>query len=339
MPRVNDLFKVIKGKGGYIRDYDPGTTPLVSATSLHNGVVGFVNVMPEFKAPAITVERVTGSAFVQLADFSAVPDDVSVLIPKQDMGLDKLYVIASFINNSRWRFSFARKLTPTRLRDMVIPNVESKPFHLSNPYSILPEAKTKKTSIPVGIPKFKKFQITDLFDIVRGDFHALSRLSYGNTPTVSRVSYDNGIVGYYTKPSKAKLYPALTITVSTVTGDVFVQMQPFIVTDNVLVLLPKAKYIPTTLFFIQTMISREKWRCTYGRQLYKAKFEKTQITLPIKANGELDENYAKVIIQSSPYWEFLESFIKKATSPQIELHYDKQLQIPFDAPAERGKGG
>jgi hypothetical protein len=329
MPKVNDLFRVAKGKGGYIRDYDPGTTPLVSATSLRNGVVGFINAMPEFKAPAITVERVTGSAFVQLVDFSAVPDDVSVLIPKRDMGLDKLYMISSFINNSRWRFSFARKLTPTRLRDIVIPDVEAKHFHLDSPYSILPKVKTKRKSILVDIPKFRKFQITDLFDIVRGDFHALSRLSPGNIPTVSRVAYDNGIVGYFAKPARAKLYPPLTITVSTVTGDAFVQTQPFIVTDNVLVLLPKAKYIPTTLFFIQTMINKEKWRCTYGRQLYKAKFEKMQIALPVKVNGELDEHYAKIIIQSSPYWEFLESVIKKAR--QVDFYHDEQLRMTFEA--------
>jgi hypothetical protein len=53
----------------------------------------------------------------------------------------------------------------------------------------------------------------------------------------------------------------------------------------------------------------EKWRCTCGRQLYKTKFEKTQITLSV--NGELDENYAEMIFRGSLYWEFLESVMKK----------------------------
>lgn len=331
MPRVNDLFEVVKGKGGYIKDYDSGNTPLVSATNLQNGVTGFVNATPEFKAPAITVERVTGAAFVQLTDFSAVPDDVSVLIPKKNMELNNLYVIASFINYSKWRFSFARKLTPTRLRRMTLPDLKSISFHISDLYSVLPQVKSKKQSILMTAPKFKKFQITELFNLVRGDFHALSRLSPGRIPTVSRASYDNGIVGYYAKPSKAKLYPPLTITVSTVTGDAFVQLQPFIVTDNVLVLLPKAHYALTTFFFIQMMINKEKWRCTYGRQLYKAKFEKTRIALPITANGDLDESYTKAVVESSPYWEFLISFIEKVISTQIDYHHDEQLQMTFEA--------
>lgn len=314
MPRIDDLFKVVRGKGGYIKDFDSGITPLVSATNLDNGVANFVNDIPRFKAPTITVERVTGSAFVQLADFSTVPDDISVLIPKQNIELEKLYVLASVINNSRWRYSFARKLTPTRLKNMIVPDLEGRSFQLADLSYILSESRNKEKPVPKDASNFKKFKITELFYLVRGDFHALSKLKSGDVPTVSRISYDSGIAGYYAKPSKAKLYPPLTITVSTVTGDAFVQLQSFIATDNVLILPPKTQYTPTTLFFIQTMLNRERWRCTYGRQLYKEKFRKTEIYLPTNSNKQLDEDYIRMIIQSSPYWSLLESYIKSVTS-------------------------
>jgi len=314
MPKISDLFNVVRGKGGYIQEFDSGNVPLVSATSLNNGIATFVNDTPKFKAPAITVERVTGTAFVQLVDFSTVPDDVSVLIPKKTMKLRELYIYASVINNSKWRFSFSRKLIPRRLKSMIVPDLEGKPIHLEDLRYILSESRTDETIVSKVPLTFKEFKITEIFDVERGDFHALSKLKLGNTPTVSRVSYDSGIVGYYDKPSKAKIYPPLTITVSTVTGDAFVQLQSFMATDNVLILLPKIRLAPTTLFFIQIMLNKEKWRCTYGRQLYKEKFKKTRIQIPINQNGHIDEDQMRTLIQKSPYWNLLQSYITSVMS-------------------------
>lgn len=84
---LENIFHVEKGKGAYRESLDPGKTPLVSATSINNGVLDFVDVDPTFKAPCITVERVGGNAFVQLVDFITVPDDISVLVPISKMTL------------------------------------------------------------------------------------------------------------------------------------------------------------------------------------------------------------------------------------------------------------
>lgn len=330
MPKIEDLFTVVKGKGGYIRDLDLGTTPLVSATNLDNGIRNFVTDVPKFEAPAITVERVTGSAFVQLIDFSTVPDDLSILIPKNQMELWQLYIVASVINNSRWRFSYARKLTPTRLRHLILPDLTSKSFQLNSLVGLL-KLKADEKPVIKSPSKLRRFKITELFLLVRGDFHSLSRLESGDIATVSRVSYDSGIAGYYAQPPDAKLYPPLTITISTVTGDAFVQLQSFIATDNVLILLPKAPFLATTLFFIQTMLNKEKWRCTYGRQLYKAKFRKTEIVLPITDKGQLDEDYMKSAIRNAPYWNLIESYIKSL--PSLDTETTSQLETTFGTAA------
>jgi hypothetical protein len=68
-----------------------GNTPLISATNKDNGVIDDVDIEPIFKAPAISVERVTGQAYIQLIDFATVPDDIFVLIPKEKMSLKKLF--------------------------------------------------------------------------------------------------------------------------------------------------------------------------------------------------------------------------------------------------------
>ncbi len=117
-----NVFLIAKGKGAYREDVPSGNTPLVSATSLDNGILDYVNLPPIFRAPAITVERVSGHAFVQLGDFVTVPADVSVLIPKDhNMPLSCLFLLASIINSECWRYSYGRKLTAGRLKRMLVP--------------------------------------------------------------------------------------------------------------------------------------------------------------------------------------------------------------------------
>jgi hypothetical protein len=111
---IGTLFDIVKGAGEYLIKCKEGNTPLISATRKNNGVLGYVNLPPTFKAPAITIERVGGNAFVQLEDFATVPDDLFVLIPKIDMPLEILYYVISVIKNEKWRFNYSRKLTSER---------------------------------------------------------------------------------------------------------------------------------------------------------------------------------------------------------------------------------
>lgn len=99
-----------------------------------------------------------------------------------------------------------------------------------------------------------------LFEPIRGDFHSLSELDKGKVPTISRTSFDNGIVDYYEPPERATIYPPGYITISTVSGHAFVQLQDFIATDNIVILKSKRNFLLTTLLFIQFMLKRQKWR-------------------------------------------------------------------------------
>jgi type I restriction enzyme M protein len=159
-------------------------------------------------------------------------------------------------------------------------------------------------------PKWKKFVITDIFDLKRGNFHSIANLDEGRYPTISRVSTDNGFVGFHDKPATAVIWPAKTLTVSTVTGDAFIQPTEFISTDNVVLCLPREEYKSlslTSLVFIQAMMNHIKWRYSYGRQCYKTKYAKTEIVLPVKANGALDEGYMAKMVQAANHWALVEA--------------------------------
>lgn len=112
---LGDLFDIVKGKGCYFEKCKTGNTPLISASKMNNGVIGFVDLQPIFKAPCITIERVGAKAHVQTMDFVTVPDDIFVLIPKRNLTIDDLFFTAAILNVNRWRFSYSRKVTKQRL--------------------------------------------------------------------------------------------------------------------------------------------------------------------------------------------------------------------------------
>ena len=168
-------------------------------------------------------------------------------------------------------------------------------------------ADTKRT--PFGRTDWESYAITDLFSLGRGHFHSIAALEAGKHPTISRVSTDNGCVGFYDIPEKASTWPARTITVSTVTGDSFLQPTPFIATDNVVLCTLRNEhknFALSSLIFIQAMMNHTKWRYSYGRQCYKTKYAKTEIWLPVH-NGMLNEEYMSNMVEQANHWRIIEA--------------------------------
>jgi hypothetical protein len=294
---------------------DPGNIPVVSSQGVDNGVFGFFDVPKKYPPLTISVPR-TGSigyAFVQHSA-SNITDDCIVLKPLVEVSTEYLYYIVAMIRNSRWRFNYGRKITPERLKiiSVVPPEFFKEDISYSAKYlELYPKPnKTKTTSQSLTR---KKFSITDLFDLAKGQFHAIDRLESGDFPTVSRISTDNGIVGFYNKPQKSKVFSAGTLTVSTVTGDTFLQINPFIASDNVLICIPKKNYRISTLIYIQALLNKLKWRYSYGRQPYYRIFEKTTgLTLPIKDGDTLDEDSIENIVKHTKYYTDLLSRIQSS---------------------------
>ena len=163
---------------------------------------------------------------------------------------------------------------------------------------------------PFGGAKWKSYAITDLFNLERGHFHSIAALDAGVHPTISRVSTDNGCVGFHDIPAGASVWPTRTITVSSVAGDAFLQPTPFIATDNVVlcVLRNQHKNLKlSSLIFIQAMMNHMKWRYNYGRQCYKTKYAKTEIWLPVNNSGGLNEKYMFNMVEQANHWRIIEA--------------------------------
>ena len=165
-----------------------------------------------------------------------------------------------------------------------------------------------QSSLPHPPSEWKQFLAGEVFNIKRGDFHSIADLDPGPKVTISRISVDNGLVGFFDAPDGAEEWPAGTITVSTVTGDAFAQPVPFIATDNVVMLTPKVGYegfTPASLTFAAQMMSMVKWRYSYGRQCYQNRFAKTEFVLPVTGDGDLDYEFMETMVSQAPYWSLV----------------------------------
>lgn len=307
--KLIDLFEIRYGQKEYHNkeNLDQGNVLLISSQSTDNGCYGFLDAKPKFKPPFVTVPS-TGSigfACVQLYGTEiSVDDNTLVLLPLDKYVIEYLFYIAVAIRETRWKYSYGRLLTPPRIGSLEVepPNkFKTDVNYKSLLLSLYPKKEKTKRDV-VKKANFKETIITELFDLERGQFHAIDKLEQGNCPTISRVSTDNGLVGFYKKPSKAILYKNHFITISTVTGDAFLQFTPFIATDNVLICKPKTPLRVTSLVYIQALINKVKWRYSYGRQCYKRTFQKTVVYLPTTTDGKPDENYMESVVTSQPYW-------------------------------------
>lgn len=322
--KIEDLFDIRYGQKEYHNkeNLDYGECLLISSQAVDNGCYGFFDVKPKFRPPFITVPS-TGSigfAFVQLFP-CCVCDDALVLTPKVSMTEEYLFYVAVVIQKMRWRFNYGRKITPSRLGRLPIHSPEEIKIDVSfsTIFNMIYPQRASTEKLKTKKPKMKDFLITELFDLERGQFHAINRLEEGEYPTVSRVSTENGVVGFHKKPKNAKIYPPCMLTVSTVTGDTFLQINEFIATDNVLVCVPKKDYKIHALFYIQVALNGLKWRYSYGRQPYKRIFQKTVIKLPVKEDGTIDEEYIRKVVTTQPYFQALLKRIRNI-NPTVNIY-------------------
>ncbi len=117
---IGEFFDIFYGqKELHSREGIPsGDTLIVSPTEEYNGCYGWLSFEQLIQAPFVTVAQTgtIGEAFVQMEP-CGVNDDCLILLPKSDQQLPLacLFIAAALIRLERWRFSYGRKLTPSRI--------------------------------------------------------------------------------------------------------------------------------------------------------------------------------------------------------------------------------
>lgn len=119
--KLGQLFDVQKGDGLYLEKMSEGNTPMISTQMQNNGVCGFYDIEPIFKARTITIGRIMCNPCVQLKDYATVPDDMFVLSPKIEADIPFLFYVSAIIKTEGWRFNYCRKATREKLKLLDIP--------------------------------------------------------------------------------------------------------------------------------------------------------------------------------------------------------------------------
>ena len=316
--RMDRLFDIKSGDFHAVGDLDAGDTPLVSCGDVNHGFIGRFDIPTEFRYCNTITVAYNGqplTAKFRPYEFGA-KDDIGILLPHEPLSDVALIYIAALLNSMCWRFSYGRKCFRTKLGKVQIkvPVVIRKGLiqideaYISDVVCLNELDKrpkpVRKRMMAMPAIKWKARRLNEIFDLQRGDFHSLKELGPGSCATVSRTENDNGVVGYFERPEGAEKYSAGLITVSTVSGDAFVQMEDFIATDNVIVCVPHYDMRVTTSYFIASMINHQKWRYGYGRQCYREKLSALIIQVPWR-NDRIDESAIAKVVCQQPYWSFV----------------------------------
>jgi len=96
----------------------PGESLIISPTEQYNGTYGWLTFKSLINPPFIPVAQTgsIGEAFVQ-TEPCGVNDDCLILLPKRGKSISTpmLFFAAAIIRLEKWRFSYGRKLTPSRI--------------------------------------------------------------------------------------------------------------------------------------------------------------------------------------------------------------------------------
>ena len=105
----------------------PGRSLIISPTEQYNGCYGWLEFSTLIESPFVTVAQTgsIGEAFVQLEP-CAVNDDCLILLNKSGAAdMVELVLAAACLQSEKWRFTYGRKLTPSRIAAFRIPSSKS----------------------------------------------------------------------------------------------------------------------------------------------------------------------------------------------------------------------
>lgn len=277
---VNYGQKELHSKGHLTK----GDTIVIASQGTNNGCYGFFDLPAKYQPPFITVQSTgsIGQAFVQEYP-CAVNDDVLILYPKESMQIEKLYFVAAFIRQNRWRHTYGRKITPPRLKKLKIDfcnmNLELIKIYRKNMLDKVSRI-NEKLIIKKSNYKREKSTIGNLFNIKYGqhNLHSKNWLRPNGTLVISSQGEDNGCYGFFDTPA-VYYNPIISVPSTGSIGMAFVQEYPCSIDDNCLVLSPKEgiKISIEEMYFVASSIRLDSWRFRYGRQVTDRRLSKLEI--------------------------------------------------------------
>jgi type I restriction enzyme M protein len=144
----------------------------------------------------------------------------------------------------------------------------------------------------------KTYQLSELFTLRPGSFHATWELDPGDVPLVSCGWENNGVIGYYDIQPGDLHERALTVAFNGAPLTTHFHPYRFGAKDDVAVLEPVDPLPDSLLIYVAAVLNSKVWRYSYGRKCYREKLARVDLALPVTANA-LDPTLANELLENA----------------------------------------
>jgi hypothetical protein len=319
--KLKEIFAEVKmGDFHASNELDLGKVPLVSCSAEDNGIEGYFDLPKEKlynNCITIASDGAPLTAFYHDYTFGA-KDNVIICVPKPDTKIETIYYALFQINKQQWRFSYGRKFYYNKINVLDFPFPVTEKGEIDEEYlekcyntdiSKKMPRRNNTDQVKIANVKFKEFEVGKLFEIVSGDFHAISELDEGKVPLISCGDKNNGFVGFYDIPEQNTYKNTLTIAYNGAPLTTKFHAYKFGTKDDVAICNNINNYKITTILFIASTINKLAWRFSYGRKCYREKVKAQKILLPINSANQLDEDLMEDIVKNTPYFNSLKTML------------------------------
>lgn len=326
-----------------------GKTPVVSNTSLNNGIIGFSALPPTEQGNIITYSDTTTSEgiFYQPVDFIGYPH-IQGLYPRlENKWFEKslLYFVSLFRKSATGRFDYANKFNRKTAAELAVtlpaasdgtPDFSYMERYIGEleqarvgelaaylraagleNYDLTTAEQTALDDFKNNRLNFKEFKIGELFDVStpKRKFNANSVKFGGRFPYVVRTSLNNGIRDFLDE-DESFLNPAGTISFGQDTATIFYQEKPYFTGDKIKILRFKLLGLNEKIAnFMLTLMRKSFSGFQWGQSSFNEKVLKNVvIELPVT--------------NDTPDFAFMESFVtaqQKLAIRDVVLWKDKVI--------------
>lgn len=190
--------------------------------------------------------------------------------------------------------------------------------------------------------KWDWFELNKYFEMYAGKYYPKDSYEQGDIPLVSSSDTNNGIMNF--TDLKPKYFNCITI--GKIGMSTYYQPFGFVASSDVTILKPNFQMSVYTAMFIVSILSMDKYKWSYGRQIRLNDSQKLCVMFPVNSDGEPDWNFMDYYIKCLPYSKNLDSIkhinniplsdeqlISKYESGGIELSkaMEPMLQTPSNS--------
>ena len=167
---------------------------------------------------------------------------------------------------------------------------------------------------PVDTSQWGEFVVGELFDCdtTKTFYPNKSELPPGNTPYITRSTYDNGISGYYDDINNEFTIEGNCLTIGAEGGIAFWQPKPFVAGVKVYT-VRHPQLNESTALFVASLLNTNSTNYNYTNARVLAKIQAETIKLPLKPSAD-PSNYDSTDID----WDYMDTVMSRVTEKAKE---------------------